>query len=244
MSNPRAAALFNGWPRYFTGLPCKNGHISERETKHGKCIECLRKNVRNSARRHPETQKRCNRQYRLDHKKELAAQYKQWRIDHRVQLKEYLSRWNLDHKEEMIRYRKERYRAKRKDPAYRLKDSVRSCIRLALRGQKGQRHWEAVVDYTLEELKVHLESLFTGKMTWNNYGSFWHIDHIVPEDWFHKLCLSAEEKVRLAYSLVNLRPLSARENQAKKNKFIPRLANPVLRKLGLLKKGGACQTTQ
>lgn len=36
----RAAAIAAGVPRYNTGVPCKAGHLSERYTKGGMCIEC------------------------------------------------------------------------------------------------------------------------------------------------------------------------------------------------------------
>ena len=36
-------ARANGLKRYFTGIPCKNGHISERQTKGSVCIACFNK---------------------------------------------------------------------------------------------------------------------------------------------------------------------------------------------------------
>ena len=38
----RNQAKCNGEKRYFTGVACKNGHVSERFTKDGKCVECNR----------------------------------------------------------------------------------------------------------------------------------------------------------------------------------------------------------
>ena len=38
----RKVAANSGHNRYFTGKVCKNGHISERDTKTGKCMECSR----------------------------------------------------------------------------------------------------------------------------------------------------------------------------------------------------------
>ncbi len=38
----RKAALGAGLPRYFTGKPCKNGHIDERDAASGRCISCIR----------------------------------------------------------------------------------------------------------------------------------------------------------------------------------------------------------
>lgn len=38
----RKAALANGDIRYFSGLPCPNGHIGERHTSTGGCLACAR----------------------------------------------------------------------------------------------------------------------------------------------------------------------------------------------------------
>ncbi len=43
MSNtkrPRLQAELDGAPTYFTGKPCKNGHIARRRTISGACISC------------------------------------------------------------------------------------------------------------------------------------------------------------------------------------------------------------
>lgn len=37
----RKALLESGVKRYFTGLPCKYGHIAERQTTNGKCVVCM-----------------------------------------------------------------------------------------------------------------------------------------------------------------------------------------------------------
>ncbi len=36
----RADAAAAGKTRYFTGAPCKRGHIAERQTSNGGCVEC------------------------------------------------------------------------------------------------------------------------------------------------------------------------------------------------------------
>ena len=38
----REWALKNGLKRYFTGIPCRHGHISERRTESNHCYECMR----------------------------------------------------------------------------------------------------------------------------------------------------------------------------------------------------------
>jgi hypothetical protein len=36
----RANARSAGLPRYFTDKPCSRGHVADRDTGHGKCVEC------------------------------------------------------------------------------------------------------------------------------------------------------------------------------------------------------------
>ncbi len=38
----RKQAIQLGLKRYFTGKPCKNGHTQERETKTGRCFDCIK----------------------------------------------------------------------------------------------------------------------------------------------------------------------------------------------------------
>lgn len=44
--SPRQAALHAGESQYFTGKPCKHGHIAKRVTKTGVCTECLSKAIK------------------------------------------------------------------------------------------------------------------------------------------------------------------------------------------------------
>jgi hypothetical protein len=60
-----------------------------------------------------------------------------------------------------------------------------------------------------ETLCEHLESLFDDKMSWSNYGKYWHIDHIKPCFMFDLL---NEEQLRECWHYTNLRPLEAKEN--------------------------------
>lgn len=83
-----------------------------------------------------------------------------------------------------------------------------SCIK----GNKANRHWEDLVDFTLEELKEHLESQFTPEMSWDNYGKYgWHIDHIIPK---RSLSYASPDDLnfKICWHLSNLRPLWYLEN--------------------------------
>ncbi len=59
----RAEAKKIGAKHYFTGLPCKRGHIAERSTKDAICQECNRERSREFAREYPEIKKQRDHEY-------------------------------------------------------------------------------------------------------------------------------------------------------------------------------------
>lgn len=73
------------------------------------------------------------------------------------------------------------------------------------------------LDYSIDDLKSHLESKFLTGMSWDNYGE-WHIDHIVPDSWFNYVS-DCDEEFKQCWSLDNLQPLWATDNCSKGNRF-------------------------
>lgn len=114
---------------------------------------------------------------------------------------------------------KKRYYEKHKnDPAFVISNSISNGIRKAIKEIKANRHWEELVGYTLQELMAHLESKFDKNMNWDNYGSYWHIDHIRPKSWF--LVESTDDQAfKKCWALDNLQPLEASKNMSKCNRW-------------------------
>lgn len=50
----RGQAIAQSKVRYFTGVPCKNGHVTERYVKHYRCVACRMVTVKSWATRNPE----------------------------------------------------------------------------------------------------------------------------------------------------------------------------------------------
>jgi hypothetical protein len=110
------------------------------------------------------------------------------------------------------------FRAKQREtnPIYRITHNLRRRTLLALHGHYKADTTIKLVGCSAEELKKHLESLWTEGMAWENYGLHgWHIDHIIPLSSFD---LSKEEDQRKALHYSNLQPLWAKDNLAKSNK--------------------------
>lgn len=66
---------------------------------------------------------------------------------------------------------------------------------------------------TYQDLIKHIEKQFDDKMTWDNYGSYWHIDHIRPK------CSFKGNEFKECWALSNLQPLEAIENFRKSGRW-------------------------
>ena len=75
---------------------------------------------------------------------------------------------------------------------------------------KSGRSWTGLVEYTLEDLVIHLERQFLPGMSWENYGR-WHIDHIIPCSSF-EFESPDDPEFKSCWALSNLRPLWAKDN--------------------------------
>lgn len=143
------------------------------------------------------------------------AQYqKKWKIKN----KNKVSIWKLEKQEYLKAYNKE-YQKKRLDnPKNRLNSNVRCLTWLALKGKKAGVSWQKLVGYSINDLIQHLEKQFDSNMTWENYGSHWHLDHIKPQSLF-KFETPDDIEFKKCWALENLQPLEAKENIKKSNKF-------------------------
>jgi len=168
-----------------------------------------------------------SKEWAQNNKEKVAAARKHWvknnqdkvqinNIKRRGKYKQRNRQYFLDNKEKRNKYRKE-YR--NNNPSYKLNYNISGAIRQALGGNKNKKHWETLVNYTLEELKQHLKKQFRVGMSWSNYGTYgWHIDHIIPISlWEFE---SYEDKeFKQCWALCNLQPLWARENLQKGNQI-------------------------
>jgi len=114
------------------------------------------------------------------------------------------------------KYKREYIRNKRKtDLIFKLKDSLRHRIYLALKGISKSKRTMELLGCSIEQLKQHLKIKFTKGMSFKNYGK-WHIDHVVPCASFD---LSNPEEQHKCFNFKNLQPLWAKDNLEKRDKI-------------------------
>ena len=146
----------------------------------------------------------------IQSRRKLAQEY---RIKHPERCKQRNRKWREENPEASRRARQKQAQKRRQDPVFRAMDNVRKRLREVL---KGKRSAPLTVGCTRNEFMRHIESKFTNGMHWNNYGTCWHLDHIVPVSHFD---LSDPYQAKMVNHWTNLQPLEAKKNIEKSNKI-------------------------
>ena len=209
ISKEKAIEIGQKW--YFTNIPCQKGHIDKRYCNTGICYECKRLQNKRNNKNNPETHKRITKKTYEKNKEKIFKLTKEWVKRNPERRKQILIKNREKYKLKYLQKSREYNKEKRKsDPFWRLSRNMSKAIWECLKNGKQQLKWLKFVNYSLEDL----ESKFKPKMTWENYGSYWHIDHIRPLSWFN-----LETEFEKAWDLNNLQPLEASKNYSKCNRY-------------------------
>lgn len=122
----REEAIEKGLTRYFTGKPCKHGHIAERNTVSKNCMECGRLKSRVQYRKDPAAEnarRKAQRQAKPEHYKTYSRTYgAKWKRENPDKVNENNRRWREKNPEKALemRLRWEQKHAERmqNDPEY------------------------------------------------------------------------------------------------------------------------------
>lgn len=201
----RRIAKANALKKYFTGKPCKYGHINLRFSSSGLCLSCHELKLKSdrlplSDSEISERKKRWARESysrikqddkKLTHKR---AMNKKWKKENPDKVKKSWSNWRKKESSKAITF---------------MRDSLRRVLKIEKNGRT-----EKILGYTRLELKSHIERQFAKGMTWENHGE-WHIDHITP---ISVLLAQGIEDPKVINCLTNLKPVWAKDNLKKHNK--------------------------
>ena len=97
------------------------------------------------------------------------------------------------------------------NPSLRVMQAVRARFKKILNGKRLGSARE-LLGCSGDDLRHHLERQFKRGMSWANYGSHWHIDHIIPCSSFDHT--NPKQRAQ-CWHWTNLRPLDAAKNMAK-----------------------------
>lgn len=196
--------------------------------------EAIRRAVARYQQRHPEKCREVARRWRLENSERVRELSRRWTKANPEKVKARADRWrrkNLTADAAKSRlWRREnpaqakaskakQYRAMKAEagPSWirmRVSNLVKAHVRNRLGGGKSRRSWSELVGYSEDQFIKHIERQFARGMSWENWGSLWHLDHIIPVSSFDVRAIGDAEFLA-CWALPNLRPLPARENLSK-----------------------------
>lgn len=170
----RKTAQQAGQTKYFTGKPCKRGHVTERVTANGNCCACVQLKKPDADRKYRLKNAEKIKEYdrlrprRPVNPEAIKAQKKRHYEKHKEAIAKKLKMYRDKHKDEKKQYFK----------SYKTKNAVKvNSWNAKRRAAKLQRTpvWLTQDDYWLIEQAYELAAIRT-----NLFGFDWHVDHVLP----------------------------------------------------------------
>jgi hypothetical protein len=206
---------------------CNNFNFSQFKNKFGRCKECIshynKKYREDNLDKIKESDRKSSMAYYSKNKKEILDKYNKKHYNGTRQ------RFARSKQFSIKNYNKEYQKNKRKNNVqFKLKTNISANINFYLKVNDKSKNKKSTLKhlpYKVDELKIHLESLFQPWMNWNNYGKYnpktwddgdsatwtWQIDHVIPHSTFNYSSMEDADFKR-CWSLSNLRPYSSKDN--------------------------------
>lgn len=176
-----------------------------------------------------------NKKYKKENKKRLDLEIKKYRIANKEKIKLKHKEYCQKHKNE-IRIKSKEYRIKNKEKRRKWHKEYyhrigKNSIQLIIRSRLSKKLNSALKNKGLKKTLCTMELLgcdinffisfiekqFLPGMTWENYGVYgWHLDHIIPCNWFD---LSKIEDQKKCFHYTNIQPMWGSENTSKQDKI-------------------------
>jgi len=213
----------------------KEKHISEKRVKHEtkdgiigkKCCKCKEwialenySKLKSHWDGYRNNCKECNKKQRLENKDKMTDYNKKYWIKTKDKQLQKNKEWRLNNKEKVNEYQAKymkKWDKKQREinPQYKLIKNLRSRLYSALKGRTKSEPTKKLLGCEIDFLKKHLENKFDENMNWENYGSYWHVDHIIPCSIWN---LENDIELKACCHYTNLQPMEASENESKNNK--------------------------
>lgn len=108
------------------------------------------------------------------------------------------------------RLREWKRKARTKNPAYRIIENFRTRLWMVAKGRETRTM--DLVGCGLTDFRSHIERNFKQGMTWDNYGTHWHVDHTLPVSSFDH---NDPKQLKQCWHWTNLKPMTANKNLRK-----------------------------
>jgi hypothetical protein len=153
---------------YCTGKPCKYGHLSDRYTKTGMCVDCVKIRSLIWKKDNPDAYKASMRKWWKNNKETHNARVKDWQINNKDRIKKTAKNWVVNNPEK-VAAKSKRWRLKNPDKV--LESAVKSNL---------TRH-RRVPSWLTKQDKLDIQKTYAlAKELTAAYGFPWEFDHIAP----------------------------------------------------------------
>lgn len=156
----------NNSKAFFTGKPCKNGHIDKRYTRDSRCYSCQRDYNKKFDKNNPDKAHKTRSKTYFKYKEKRLLERKIWGENNKEKEKINKNRWAKNNQDKIKISQQNYYNKKKQDPYWRLIHNCRFAIWKWLKQDKNYKKWESLVNFTAKELISHLESQFNENMDW------------------------------------------------------------------------------
>lgn len=159
----------------------------------------------------------CNKEFKTNYSFQKYCSKECYKIAHAKLQKVQKKKYYQDNKDKIKEYKRKYERQRRKiDINFKILCNLRNRVNFAIRNNSKSKNTAKLLNCSIDYYKQYLENQFTSKMTWENYGSYWEIDHIRPCVSFD---LSKPEEQYKCFNYKNTRPLTKTENRSKSYKY-------------------------
>jgi hypothetical protein len=205
----RAEARELGLKFYFTGKPCKHGHVSERYVSTHFCKKCMDKRYEDNSEL---VKERVRLNYQANQDKYLAKKREYFHKNKEVLAEKNRERYQNN--KERVAERSKEYRSKNKDKIKEMKRKYASENLELINHYSAKRRAakrQAVPKWLTDEDKANIKAVYTMALRISGcLGVKHHVDHIVP--------LRGENVCGLHVPW-NLAAIPAKLNMSKRNKL-------------------------
>lgn len=164
--------------RYYTGKPCKRGHIAHRKTHNGQCVFCA---VEDAVKRYSLRKDRCReiaRNFHYRHREKQLKKMKKYSIDNSEKEKARRKIYNENHREKRsLTTREWHKRNKEHTAAYR--NSRKELYAVHARNRRAKQKCSGG-SHTLSEIIILRARQRNRCALCKCYLDKTHVDHIVP----------------------------------------------------------------
>ena len=130
--------------------------------------------------------------------------------EEKQQYREYQQNWEKENRDKVNQYHK---KTRENNPNLKLANNIRTRMYQVLKGINKHEPTLKLLGCSIKDYNLYLENKFDENMNWDNYGTYWEIDHIKE---LYKFNLNNKIEQMESFNFLNTQPLIISLNRKKR----------------------------